>query len=67
VVTVIDKEEDDNNTETTGEDIGDVADGIFKANAWDTAHWIDSYWSGCCIGRVADKKSRCMVLKLFYG
>jgi hypothetical protein len=64
VVTVIDKEEDDSDTETTGEDIGDVADGIFKANAWDTAHWIDSYWGGCCIGRAADKKSRCMVLKL---
>ena len=66
MITAIDKPEDNNGTETTSEDIGDVAYGIFKADAWDTTRWIDPHWGGCCVGRAADKKSRCVVLKLFY-
>jgi len=67
IVTAIDKPEDNNATETTSEDIGDVANGILKADAWDATRWIDSHRGGCCVGRAADKESRCVVLKLFYG
>ena len=66
MVTAIDKPEDNNATETASEDIGDVAYGIFKADTWDTTRWVDPHRGGCCVGRAADKKSRCVVLKLFY-
>lgn len=59
------EQEENQNTERASEDIGNVADGIFKANAWDSTLWVDSHRGGCCIGRGADKKRRCMVLKLF--
>jgi hypothetical protein len=67
VVTAIDKPDGNKDAETTSEDIGDVSNGALKANAWDATHGIDSYWSGCCICRAADKKKRCVVLKLFYA
>jgi hypothetical protein len=46
MVTLIDKPEDNNATETTSEDIGDVADRVFKADAWDATRWIDSHRGG---------------------
>jgi len=64
IVTAIDKPEDNNATETTSEDIGDVANGILKADSWDATRWIDSHRGGCCVGRAADKESRRIVLKL---
>jgi hypothetical protein len=64
-VTVSYEQEENQNTERASEDICNVADGIFKANAWDSTLWVDSHRGGCCIGRGADKKRRCMVLKLF--
>jgi hypothetical protein len=67
IVTSIDKREDNNTTETTSEDIGDVANRAFKANARNATCWVDSHRSGCCVGRAAPKEIRCIMLKLFYG
>jgi hypothetical protein len=64
-VTKNDKKEENQDTERASDNIGNVADRTFKANAWDTTLWVDSYRGGCCVGRGADKKGRCMVLKLF--
>jgi hypothetical protein len=65
-VTANDKPDENQNTERAGEDIGNVADRTFKANAWDTTFWVDPYRGGWCVGRGADEKSGCIVLKLFY-
>ena len=65
MVTANDKPDDDKDTEPASEDVGNVANGVLKASAWDAAQWIDSYRSGCCVCRAADEKSRCIVLKLF--
>ncbi|SRR6266478_3506902 len=45
-VTTYDEPDENQNTERASEDIGDVADRTFKANAWDTTLWIDSYRGG---------------------
>jgi hypothetical protein len=66
-VTESDEQKENQNTEGASEDIGNVAERTFKANAWDTTLWVDSYRGGCCVGRGADKRGRRIVLKLFYG
>jgi hypothetical protein len=64
-VTANDEPYENQNTERASEDIGNVADRTSKANAWDTTLWVDPYRGGWCVGRGADKKSGCIVLKLF--
>lgn len=65
-VTANDKPYENQNTEKAGEDIGNIADRTVKANAWDATLWVDPYGGGWRVGRGANEKVGCVVLKLFF-
>ncbi len=45
-VTMKDEPDESQNAERASEDIGNVANRTFKASAWDTTLWVDSYRGG---------------------
>jgi len=45
-VTANDEPDENQNAERASEDIGNVADRTFKANAWDATLWVDPYRGG---------------------
>jgi hypothetical protein len=65
-MTEINEAEDDEDAESASENIGDVADGVVRTNAWNSTSWVDANWGGRWVGRGADKDKRCIasVLKL---
>jgi hypothetical protein len=64
VVTAIDEPKGDDDAESASDDIGDVANGVFRACSWDTTLWIDAYGRGCCVERCTEEGGRGIMLKL---
>lgn len=63
-MTEIDEAEDDEGAKSASENIGDVADGAVRTNAWNPTFWVDANWGGRWVDRGADEENGCIVLKL---
>ena len=64
MVTAIDEQQGDDNAESASDDIGDVADGVLSAGAWDATFWIDAHGRGLCVERCTKEGGRGSMLKL---